>query len=129
MGSLYHDLRINLRQGMFEKFPIVYAYMYTLDWHSVHTHFWTIGRLQPMLLMLWHLHIKGLDWLTESGNDFETPWFSCCEKRQNWKTLRHESSYVIPCIFIDERWCEVSCLPQMSIFSSYLYVIWNEEVK
>ena len=50
-------------------------------------------------------------------------------RKDKTETLRHESSYVIPCIFIDECWCEVSCLPVMSIFSSYVYLISNEEVK
>ena len=50
-------------------------------------------------------------------------------RKDKTETLRHESSYVIPCIFIDESWCEVSCLPDMSILSSSLYLISNEEVK
>ena len=50
-------------------------------------------------------------------------------RKDKTKTLRHESTYVIPCIFIDEYWCAVSCLPHMSIFSSHVYAISNEEVK
>ena len=50
-------------------------------------------------------------------------------RKDKTETLRHESTYVIPCIFIDERWCEVSCLPNMSILSSHVYPISNEEVK